>query len=252
MSTPRYEFEYVTTSETSSQAALLGSTYWFDSGTEFSSLPVYYDTTEAYSYWSDGVDWFITEIENTGLPITRKYTQSGTTLTGAGGMDGTLEISDNTISDAWYRAETEAFESLRAFLNCTENDNCFRGFLPVQGDGEDFKYANSWQMTSGDSESFDMARLSGESGNWCSLRADVRIESLWKTRQLAMNFAGAVMAWLKSTENLAQTGNVTWCMLTRIPAEPQEYKTTGKHNRERYWLQSIELELVYKTETEYA
>jgi hypothetical protein len=65
-----------------------------------------------------------------------------------------------------------------------------------------------------------------------------------------MTFTGLVMAWLDETNNLAETGNVQWCALGAIPAEPEIYRTDGT-NRQRYWRQTIDLELIYTTDSSY-
>lgn len=172
-------------------------------------------------------------------------------LIGQGAWTGTITISPDTISDSWYRAETTAFESFRAFVGATEGRDCFRGFLPVQGDSFDDKLTNVWQMSSGGSSEFEMDRLYGADANWCSLRSDAHIESTWSDREDAMKFSGAVLAWLKSTNNLNEVGNVSWCTLAEIAEEPEIYRTDGKKNRDRLWRQTINLELVYKTGSNY-
>lgn len=248
---PHYDFEYVTTSLDAAPADLQGSTYWYDSGTTENSEGVFYDTSNTYAYWHNGSAWWITVVGEVGGTPAEFFIWSGGELVGVGAWQGTLTISADTIADAWYRAETTAFESFAAFVGAHEGRECFRGFLPVQGDNEDYKYTNVWHFTSGDSTEFELDRIKGDNPNWCSLRSDARIESLWKTREEAMRFAGAVIAWLKSTDNLKETGNVTWCTLSDIPAEPEIERTTGKMNRERYWFQTINLELVYSTGGDY-
>jgi hypothetical protein len=163
--------------------------------------------------------------------------------------DGSSDLiaSQYTLGDAWYRAETTAFESLKDFCGCEEERECYRGYLPIEGDTDDFKLVNVWMMTSGSSAEFDMVRVTGENPNWCSLRSDARIESLWETRQRAMEFAGMVKAWLRETDNMRETDNIEWCRLADIPLEPVEYITNGR-TRKRYWQQTINLELIYKTE----
>ena len=161
---------------------------------------------------------------------------------------GTITDSAVVIADAWKRAEDTAFESLRNFTGCVENNDCYRGFLPVEGDDDDYDLANVWMMTSGNSEEMDMERLMAGSNLWCSLRSDARIDSIWEDRCDALKFAGVVEAWLKETNNLNETGNVAYCSLAEMPAEPEIYRTDGRI-RKRYWLQTINLELVYQTET---
>ncbi len=251
MSNPHYEFEYVTNSEDASESALLGSVYWFESGVTQNGEAAYYDALQAYAYWNNGTEWIISDIGDLGGTVTDYYAQEGSELVGQGTWTGSVTINESAISDAWYRAETTAFESLSSFLGCTEGRDCFRGYEPVQGDSADLKYSNIWQMTSGGSAPFDIERLYvGSNSAWCSLRTDAVIESTWRTREEAMKFAGAVFAWLKSTNNLRETGNVKWVVLTSIPGEPKIYRTAGK-NRQRLWKQTIDLELIYKTESEY-
>jgi hypothetical protein len=244
---PNYEMSWRSASTDAVPEALQGCVYWYDTGTEAQGNPVYYDTSDTYAYWAITGIYIVTVIADVDTTPTNYFDAAGI---GRGAWSGTLSFSEYTIADAWYRAETSIFESLREFIGGTEGKNCFRGFLPVQGDSDDDKYTNVWQMTSGGSGEFDTTRLTGESGNWCSLRTDVRIESLWETRERAMQFSGMVLAWLKSTGNYEATDNVTWCHLTDIPAEPEEYKTDGK-NRKRYWRQTVDMEIVYKTESVY-
>jgi hypothetical protein len=266
MSTPQYTFDYISTpSESVVPANLNRVVYWYDSGEKgpgASNFPIYYDPEKNYNlFYTESLgSWVIREFGNLDYPpLNTSFTSndgagsitSTYSPTGLSGWAGLLEVSGPTVSDAWYRAETEAFNSLSSFLGCTENDNCFRGFLPIMGDSTDLKYVDVWQMASGGSGTFDVERLAGTPGNWCSLRTDLRIDSLWKTREQAMNFSGAVLAWLRSTGNLGQTGNVTWAMLTSIPDEPEEYLTQGQ-NRQRFWRQEIELELVYLTGSVYS
>lgn len=250
---PHYDFEYVTTSDDAVPEALQGSNYWYDTGTTENAESVFYDTSNAYAYWNDGADWVITAVADVGAALVDYFmVQVGPDLTGFGAFSGTIAISEDTIADAWYRAETTAFNSFSAFVGATEGKDCFRGFLPVQGDSEDDKLSNVWHLTSGGSDEFDMDRVKGEDAAWCSLRADARIESLWSSRELAMKFSGAVIAWLKSTDNLKETGNVSWCTLADIPEVPEIYRTDGKKNRARLWRQYINLELVYSTGADYS
>lgn len=252
MSKPIYDFKYVTNSADAEPEALINSTYWYDTGTTENSEAVYYDTSDTYAYWYDSADWFISLVADVGGTPTNYFIEAVTgTLTGTGDFSGTITIKSNVISDAWYRAETTAFESLAAFVGATEGRECFRGFLPVQGDSTDDLFVNVWQLTSGGSSAFEMDRLYGADANWCSMRTDARLESTWEEREDAMKFAGAVEAWLKSTNNLNEVGNVTWCTMLDLPAEPEIYRTDGKKNRARYWRQTVELEIVYKTESTY-
>lgn len=257
MSNPQYTFDKRTSFLSGPvQAELIGDVYWFDTGTVDNVVgdPIYHEPSGTFSLWNYFGTYRLTNIADENGNPAIGYTREDGKLNGFGAwITRELSIVDYSISDAWYRAETEAFDSLADFLGCTENDNCFRGFLPIMGDSTDLKYVDVWQMTSGGSGNFDIDRLSGSSGNWCSLRTDVRIDSLWKTRQQAMEFSGAVLAWLKSTGNMEQTSgsNVTYAMLAGIPDEPEEYLTQGQ-NRQRYWRQAIDLELVYQTEAIYS
>lgn len=248
-----YVFDYRTTGTSDSE--LQGSVYWYNSGVESRGIPYFYDTSNTYALFQlSGGEWRINTIAEIGESPTNYYEQAipgSGVLAGNGTWTGTIgsPIGDN-ISDAWYRAETTVFESLRSFLQCTENRECFRGFLPIQGDLLDYKYVNVWSINSGGSSVFDIERLQGSSGNWCSLRVDATIESLWAERKDAMRFAGAVKAWLEHTGNMSQIENVTYCSLAEIPAEPEEVLTDGR-NRKRYWKQEVLLEIVYRTVDEY-
>jgi len=170
---------------------------------------------------------------------------------GQGAFSGTLTLSTNVISDAWYRAETTVFESLSSFMQCTEKRSCWRGAMPLMGDNEEFKSVNTWAFSSGTSADFDLDRVTGDNPVWCSLRVDALVDGLFETRERAMNFAGMVLAWLKSTDNLSETGNVFQCVLSAIPPRPEEYITKGRLPV-RYWQQTIQLEIVYVTESVYS
>ena len=192
----------------------------------------------------------ISAVADVGLGTPTDYFLQGVgdSLVGAGSWTGTLTSSSVVLADAWERAEATAFESLRAYTGCKENVDRYRGFLPVQGDDEAFLDSDVWMMTSGSSGDFDATRLMGDDALYCALRSDARIESIWENRADAMRFAGLVEAWLRETNNLTETGNLSWVNMVDIPPEPEIYRTDGKV-RERYWLQSINLELVYKTES---
>ena len=204
--------------------------------------------------WSEVVPpktgWEVADLGVAPAP-TLEYATATEIRVGFGFFSGSLTVSENVIADAWYRAETTAFESLASFLGCTEGVNCFRGFLPVQGDAEDYLDANVWQMTSGSDGGFEIEDTFGSDALWCSLQAGARIESVWESRADAMKFAGAVMAWLKQTGNLNEVENVTWCTLSAVPDEPKITRTQGI-NRERFWEQTIDLTLTYRTENVYA
>ena len=184
-------------------------------------------------------------------PTLAYTTPAANVLRGKGTWSGTITLSDIVIVDAWSRAETAVFDSLKSFAGYEENKNCYRGFLPIHGDGDDMLQYNVWMLTSGGSGEFDTDRLSADNPLWCSLRSDARIDSIWKDRSDAMKWGGVVMAWLKQVENLRETGNIEQVRMTDIPAEPEEY-LIGDRQRERYWKQTVDLEIIYKTETEYA
>ena len=179
--------------------------------------------------------------------LTLTYTLPVNQYVGQGSWSGTITVNTNVIADAWYRAETTAFDSLKTFTGSVEGVDCYRGFLPVQGDDTDDLLVNLWSFNSGGSD-FDIQRLYGSDALWCSMQANARIESLWETRQKAMEFAGLVQAWLKETGNLGQTEAVEWLTLSDLPPEPEIDRTSGI-NRQRFWRQTIDLELTYKTET---
>lgn len=255
MSGPHYTLSFKTVSTGGATTpADITSLYFYDTGTTENGLPVYYDTSGTYAKWStDATHHLITLVADVGGTPGGYFnnTSPSDTWNGFAPWSGTFDTSTVLISDAWYRAESTVFESLRTFVGGDEGNNCFRGFLPGQGDREDLKFVNVWQVTSGGSDNFDTSRIIGNDPTWCSMRADGRIESVWKTREEAMQFAGMVEAWLVSNNNLSETGNVTWCSLSDIPGEPETYLTAGA-NRKRYWKQIIDLDIVYATEGVYA
>lgn len=254
----KYDIELKTTSTDAVPEELQGERYWYDSGLTENGEKVYYDNaTGQYAIWYSLPlpFWQITSVDNVGVAYDNAFLGGADLSNGfnaaSGAWSGTLAVNTNVLADAWYRAETEAFDSLTNYTGCTEGVDCFRGFLPVQGDSDDYKRTNVWQMTSGTSGDFDEERLTGDNALWCSLRANCGIESLWETREQAMKFAGLVEAWLKETDNLKETGNVTWLRMVDLPEEPQIYRTQGE-NRKRLWELNIELELIYSTETVYS
>ena len=217
------------------------------------SQPVYVGNIVDRAFWYNDAsgEWINTTTALIGDATPAAGTYTAPTLYGDYVDDDLNELtaSQYTIGDAWYRAETTAFESLRNFLGCVEERECYRGYLPASGDTNTLKSFNVWMLTSGNSGEFEIDRLAGDNALWCSLRADASIEGVFETRQRAMNFAGAVMAWLKETNNLAETGNVEQCRLLDVPDQPAEefVPVDGKLIR-RVWRQSINLELIYKTE----
>jgi len=63
-----------------------------------------------------------------------------------------------------------------------------------------------------------------------------------------MHFCGAVEAWLKSNQNMNETGIVNWCRLRDLPSAPIEKPMSGR----RYWQVNIPLEILFLTESVYA
>ena len=234
--------------------ATIGDTvnYYAKSLTQTSGdQPVYLGCVTNRAFWfdTDGGQWWNTPFDEVGDTTegAGKYTSSTLYGTYADVDLSELVASQYVIADAWYRAESTAFESLREYVGCEEERDCFRGYMPITGDATDYKYVNVWSFSSGGSGEYDAGRLSGESALWCSLRSDATIVGLFETRERAMKFSGLVMAWLKETDNLMETDNVEQCRLTDIPDEPEIYYTSGKI-RKQYWRQTIELELIYRTE----
>lgn len=250
---PHYEFTHASHLDGATPTDLDGTKFWHDSGTTDNGEVVYWESSGQYAYWNNGSSWFVTPIGDVGGagPTGGYFLVAGTSLVAGGGWAGTGSILEYSIANAWDRAEETAFESLRNFVGGTEGKDCFRGFLPVAGDGADDKLVDVWQLTSGESSEFEIDRLKGADASWCSLRSDARVESLWRNRDAAMRFAGAVTAWLQETNNLNEVGNVTWCTMASIPDEPEIHRTDGPKNRQRYWRQTIDLELVYTTGTNY-
>jgi len=249
----KYDIERRTSSGDASPATLQGDLYWYNTGTTNDDEKVYHDNfTGLYAYWHESTldAWVISAVADVGQGVPTDYFLQGVgdDFVGAGSWTGTVTSSVNVLSDAWLRAETTAFESLMSYTGCKENLDCYRGFLPRQGDDEDYDLTDVWMMTSGSSGSFETDRLASNDALWCSLKSDARIESIWENRTDAMKFAGLVESWLRETNNLTETGNISWVNMIDIPAEPEIYRTDGRI-RKRYWLQTIDLELVYKTET---
>ena len=246
---PIYEFDKVTTSTDAVPAALQGSVYWYDTETVVNSEAVHYESTDTYAYWYDGAAWLITVVADVDTVSTDKFTLSGSTLTGADAFSGTLTLSENTITEAWNKAERAVFTSLISFLGCTERVNAFRGRFELNQDG-DIKYRNVWKIDSGGSASaFDADRTYGEDGSWCSLMVDAEVEGYFDTRTKAMNFASSVLAWLKHTNNLKTVSgsNVTWCMMTDLPQAPEP--TVGV--AQVMWAVKVPLQILYLTGGEY-
>ena len=166
------------------------------------------------------------------------------TLNGFGTFSGTLTINDSTIQESWNLAEREVFTSLIAFTQSVERVNAFRGRYPTDKNG-DLAGRNIWIINSGGAASaYDPERTYGDNGNWCNALIGAEIAGIFRTRVMAMNFASTVLAWLKSNDNMKETGNVTWCMLTDLPQQPEPI-IKGKN---LIWEVVIPLQILYLTE----
>jgi len=164
-----------------------------------------------------------------------------------GAWSGDVVINENTIAESWNKAERNVFESLIDFLGCTENSNAFRGRYPTNEDGNP-KWRNVWMINSGGSAgAYDTERTYGLDGNWCNAMINCEVRGLFRTRVLAMNFASSVLAWLKHTNNMNETGNVGWCMLTDLPSAPEPIVIEN----DLQWEVIIPLQILYLTEGEY-
>lgn len=148
-----------------------------------------------------------------------------------------------TMTNAWDNAENTIFTALAAALQSRVDTDCFRGYLPITPNGEP-KYTNVWRFSSGGTGgAFDAERTYGTGGNWCSMLCNAEVTGIFVNRSRAMKFAGAVMDWLKTTNNFNATGNVTWCHLRDLPESPVE-EIVG---RKRFWSVVIPLEILYLT-----
>ena len=244
---PIYEFDKRTSSTDAVPADLKADVYWYDTGTTENSESVYYESTDTYAMWNDGADWVITIVAEVGSLGANKFTLSGSTYTGAGAWSGTLSLSEFTIQESWNSAERNVFESLIAFLGCTEGNNAFRGRYPTNADGNP-KYRNIWLINSGGAAgAYDPERTYGLNGNWCNALVDSEVRGLFATRVMAMNFASSVLAWLKHTDNMNETGNVNWCMLTDLPSAPEPIVIGDSLQ----WEVIVPLQILYLTEGEY-
>lgn len=221
---PSYEFKYKTTSTDSNVAALAQDVYWYDTGETSKGSPIYQDSTDTYAIYKEVSRWTIglaAEIGNSPTDYYDGTTTIGDDLDGVGTWTGTITWSVYSISGAWDDAEREVFDSLVSYVGGTENSNAFRGRYPTNEDGEP-AYRNIWMINSGGAAgAFDPERTYGTNGNWCNVLIDAEIRGLFETRVMAMNFASSVLAWLKHTNNMNQTGNVTWFMLTDLPQPPE-------------------------------
>jgi hypothetical protein len=164
-----------------------------------------------------------------------------------GASTGTPVYSEYTIAESWANAEQTVFYALRDWLGCTEEVDCFRGYLP-QNEAGVRKFANVWMMTSGGAAgAFDIERTYGTNGAWCNLLINAELTGFFESRLTALHFAGAVVAFLKSPDNMNTTGLINWCFLRDLPTAPTEVIENGK----RFWEVKIPLEILFLTEGVY-
>jgi hypothetical protein len=208
--------------------------------------------TPVYSEYTIGEAW--DSAENNVFFSLRSFIGSATGVIVGGwnmaeetvfeGLINYIETATSVIVGGWNMAELTVFESLAAYLGNTEEKDCFRGYIPVNEDGQP-KFANVWKITSGGSAgAFNIERTYGEAGAWCNELINAEIEGLFENRATAMHFCGAVTAWLKETQNMNKYGNVTWCRLRDLPEPPVEKIVLNK----RYWQIKIPLEILFLTE----
>lgn len=188
----------------------------------------------------------------TGTPVYSEYTISESWSAAESAvffsLTGFIESATDVNVGGWNMAEQTIFESLKDYIGNTEDTDCFRGYLPVNENGTP-KFSNVWMLTSGGTAgAFDVERTYGASGAWCNMLIPAEIVGVFENRTTAMNFAGAVEAWLKGTNNVNQVNNVTWCHLAALPDQPEEQILAGR----RYWRIRIQLEVLYLTESVYA
>jgi hypothetical protein len=209
--------------------------------------------TPVYSEYTIGEAW--DSAENNVFFSLRSFIGSATGVIVGGwnmaeetvfeGLINYIETATSVIVGGWNMAELTVFESLAAYLGNTEDKDCFRGYIPVNEDGQP-KFANVWKITSGGSAgAFNIERTYGEAGAWCNELINAEIEGLFENRTTAMHFCGAVTAWLKETQNMNKYGNVTWCRLRDLPEPPVEKIVLNK----RYWQIKIPLEILFLTES---
>ena len=217
---------------------------------------------------TDGVTTYTAANNSLNVPVVGTYTGTGaitatvattTTVSFAavslsgtwanlGGSTGTPVYSEYTIGEAWSVAEGAVFASLATWFGNTEDRDCFRGYIPVAEDGNP-KFANVWMLNSGgNAGAFDIERTYGENGAWCNALINADISGIFENRATALHFCGGVMGWLKSNNNMSQTGNVNWCHLRGLPDAPEERIILSK----RYWTVKIPLEILYLTESVYS
>ena len=216
---------------------------------------VYYGNIEDRAFWydSDGAQWFNTTSALIGT------TDTGTGVYISADLYGTYIDSDlneikstqYTLGDALYRAETTVFESLAAYTGCTEERECFRGYLPVIDASQTPSRANVWMIDIGGTSNFDTDRLATDNALWCALQQNAEIEALWETREDALKFIGTVQCWLKETGNMKETDNITWCRMIEIPESPTREIYGGERDLKFFWRVIIPLEIVYRTEYVY-
>ena len=99
----------------------------------------------------------------------------------------------------------------------------------------------------GTASAFDAERTYGDNGNWCNILTDAEVSGVFESRMMAMNFATAVLQWLRSTDNMKQTSNITWCMLTDLPQTPEP----NVFENQLMWEVTIPLQILYLTESEH-
>ena len=94
MSIPHYTFDFRTESTDSVPAALNGSVYWYDTGTTENSEKVYYDASDAYARWHDGVKWIVSAVADVGgSPINYfALVPSSITVSGDSDFEGVREL----------------------------------------------------------------------------------------------------------------------------------------------------------------
>lgn len=231
------------------------SYYYQHPSTTNGGEPVYFGNIEDRAFWYDdsGGQWFNTDSSLIGDATAGNDKYQSPTLYGvyADASLNEIESKQYTLGDAWYRAETIVFESLRDYSGCTEERECYRGYLPVFGETQVPSKSNVWMLESGGSTNFDTDRLATDNALWCSIQTDATIESLWSTREKAMKFVGMVECWLKETNNMEETGNVTWCRMLDIPDSPAREIYGGDRDLKFFWRVIIPLEIVYATEYTY-
>lgn len=177
---------------------------------------------------------------------------SSDSLLGNGTWTGTVTVSEYTISESWNFAEQTVFDSLADYVDGTQDIDCFRGYLPINEDGQ-VERVNVWEIKSGNiSANYDIAGTYGGSGCWSKAYINAEIHGIFENRTNAMHFAGAVMQWLKENNNLRETSLITECHLADFPQTPEELIVDTEGAKYRYWEVTIPLEIAYLTEGVYS